>query len=112
MFGFGFFNYSVSKKREEKRSVCVCVRVCVRACARFEGGGGSRRRGAVIMDFLISISPMRCAVSPLARDGVNGPQQQLSQNPTSHRCLLIQKLPGWSLPKHKKPVCALLPYGQ
>ena len=61
------------------------------------------------MDFLISVSPTRCAVSPLARDGVNGPQQQLSQNPTSHRCLLIQKLPGWSLPKHKKPGCALSP---
>ena len=84
--------------------------MCVRARARFKGGRGSRRRrGAVIMDFLISVSPTRCAVSPLARDGVNGPQQQLSQNPTSHRCLLIQKLPGWSLPKHKKPRCALSP---
>lgn len=82
--------------------MCVCV------C--FEGGGaGGGGQEERIIDFLISISPTRCAVSFLARDGVNGPQQQLSQNPTSHRYLLIQKLPGWSLPKHNKPVGALSP---
>ena len=104
MFGFGFFNYSLFQKRERKKGVCVCVSVCA-----LKEGGAVGEQEECIMDFLISISPTRCAVSLLARDGVNGPQQQLSQNPTSHRCLLIQKLPGWSLPKHNKPVGALSP---